>query len=138
MSTRTCTRCGRSLPATVEHFQRRRDTRTGLSAECWDCLRVGWRNRVRARHPRPQTFRNCEWCGERFGPLDHLARRFCKPACAYAYRSAQPHKPRATPTREAKYAQSRIAFLLRTGRVERPERCEECGGEAALEAAHYD
>lgn len=33
---------------------------------------------------RPQTFINCEHCGNRFGPLDHLARKYCSYECKSA------------------------------------------------------
>lgn len=35
---------------------------------------------------KPQTFRNCEVCGERFGPLDRLDIRCCSKECGYKIR----------------------------------------------------
>jgi hypothetical protein len=39
-------------------------------------------NKQQGGNRRPQTFRNCPYCGKRFGPLDHLKRKFCSRTCA--------------------------------------------------------
>lgn len=41
---------------------------------------------------KPQTFKNCTQCGERFGPIDRLSRRFCSYACKVAAQRGQPSK----------------------------------------------
>lgn len=38
---------------------------------------------------KPQTFRNCARCGQRFGPLDRLSRRFCSLSCKSAAQKDQ-------------------------------------------------
>lgn len=39
---------------------------------------------------RKPTFRFCELCGKKFGPLNRLSLRFCSRKCAYAARRGQP------------------------------------------------
>jgi ribosomal protein S27AE len=41
-------------------------------------------------------------------------------------------------TPEAKYAQSKVAYAIKAGRISKPDICEECGRSVFLEAAHYD
>lgn len=86
---------------------------------------------------RPQTFRDCLNCEKRFGPVKHLRIKFCSKKCAYAHRSALPKKPRAEPTAAARRAQSHVAYLIKTGKLTRPMRCE-CGAGGKIEAAHAD
>lgn len=51
---------------------------------------------VYERNPalRPQTFRNCASCGDRFGPLDCLSQKFCSVAC-----KAQSQRGKTSPLR---------------------------------------
>ena len=87
---------------------------------------------------KPQTFKTCEHCGERFGPVERLRRRYCSPACkANAQRVIAP-RVRQPATREARRAQRRVALAIADGRLVRPSACEECGSDGAIEAAHFD
>lgn len=84
---------------------------------------------------RPPTFRSCEQCEETFGPLDHLARRFCSSACKYtAARTGAKIKHKHT--QAANRANSRVARLIAAGRLVRPSNCSECGRPGPIEAAH--
>jgi hypothetical protein len=49
---KTCTTCGRTLPATAEHFHRQKRNRDGLVAECKACCNARtatWKATHRAR-----------------------------------------------------------------------------------------
>lgn len=89
---------------------------------------------------RPQTFRDCAKCGVRFGPLPRLSRKYCSVQCKVEAQRLPPgkRKPRQAKTKAAIYAHSRIAYLLRSGRLEKPETCETCGESRPLEASHSD
>ncbi len=92
------------------------------------------RNRAR----RPQSFTTCVQCGELFGPLPRLSQTLCSNECRIKHSRKEKRKPRQKPTRAARYAQRRIAYLVDIGRIMKPTACEQCGGERRrLEAAHY-
>lgn len=44
----------------------------------------------RGGNRRPQTFRDCMNCSNRFGPLSHLKKKFCSQRCAYDFRKGKP------------------------------------------------
>ena len=117
LAKRICWQCGSTFEGTASH--------KFCSENC-------------RREARPQTFHNCQYCGKRFGPISHLGIKFCSPECGYAYRGTVPKKPRAKRTLEAQRAQSIIARLIATGKLARPTRCEACGIEGQIEAAHAD
>ena len=147
-----CSRCG----AEKQLDQFYRDRRGVYSARCKDCHGLGERTcgvcgkkfegrtgnkfcSADCRHvERPQTFRDCEWCGKRFGPVDRLSVRFCTYACKVeAQRTGQ--TVRFERTKEAGRAHRKIAYRIATGKVVRPEQCEECRVVGKkIEAAHYD
>lgn len=88
---------------------------------------------------RPQTFRDCDHCRQRFGPLDRLSRRFCSTSCWYAKRRAGGRAPRAKPTREARNAQRTLKYHVDVGHITRPSVCEECEAHGVkIEGAHFD
>lgn len=68
---------------------------------------------MRGGNRRPQTFRDCEWCGKRFGPLDRLARRFCSIKCSRAYIATQPSGKKGKHYPHLQRAEERV--------------CKECG-----------
>lgn len=85
-----------------------------------------------------QTFRLCAKCNREFGPLTRKARRYCTPKCAYSDR-----KPRVShkhvPNKNAERAYKKIAWAVHSGRLVRPNQCEQCGAnKKRIEAAHYD
>lgn len=86
----------------------------------------------------PKVYPNCLHCGERFGPRDRKAHVYCSRECAYAHRTELPKKPRRKPTAEARRAQNRVGYLIKVGRLVRPDTCEECGQQRNIEAAHRD
>ena len=86
---------------------------------------------------KPQTFRNCEKCGNRFGPLERLAARFCSHACAYASRGPLKDTKHKSITK-ARSAQSLLAYHVKAGNLIRPNRCEECSKECKAEGAHFN
>ena len=87
---------------------------------------------------RPQTFKFCGYCGEIFGPVSHLSRRYCSNACKCAAQRKAHHKPRAQATREARAAQATVARAIMGAVLHRPNICSECGRIGNIEAAHYD
>lgn len=50
------------------------------------------------RTTRPPTFKTCTQCGEKFGPVEHLSRRYCSARCGAAARKGQP-----SPTKGRRY-----------------------------------
>jgi len=141
-----CRQCGGSLPEAGFY---RRDRGCNLQQPCRECHKANQIARRRA-HPtttirpgqiggnrKPQRFRPCEQCGSVFGPLDRLSQRFCSAACKYAAAHVAVRKHQ-TATRDARRAQRRVRWLLESGRISKPNACEECGRECRLEMAHED
>lgn len=87
---------------------------------------------------RPQTFRFCAHCQKLFGPLSHLSTRYCSMTCKCAGQRKVQHKPRQTPTNNARAAQSAVARAIKAGLLHRPGVCSECDREGRIEAAHRD
>ena len=87
---------------------------------------------------KPQTFRYCAECGELFGPLDRLSRKFCSYKCKVKAQSTGRKTFRKT-IAIAKAAQRLLDYYIRTGKIKRAEKCEECGAtNKKIEGAHYD
>jgi len=85
---------------------------------------------------RPQTFKVCENCGVKFGPVSHLRRRYCSSKCKREAQKTGRH--RRLNTKEAKKAQRRLRYAFETGIISRPAICEECGRQGKVEGAHYN
>ena len=86
---------------------------------------------------RPQTFRDCGSCGKRFGPVDHLAVRFCSYSCKVAAQSTGRRVMRKT-IPKARAAQRMLAYHVQTGKLIRPKQCEQCRAVAKIEGAHFN
>lgn len=84
-----------------------------------------------------QTFKNCEKCGDLFGPVQRLAMRFCSKECKHAA-MATGHKVKWVVTKEALRAQRMVRYRVAKGVIIKPECCEFCGCETRLEGAHHD
>lgn len=88
---------------------------------------------------KPQTFKNCNCCGKRYGPLKRLAQKFCSVSCKQKASATGRRTIRKTITK-ARSAQSLLAYHVKAGNIIRPCNCEECGKTARIEGAHrnYD
>jgi hypothetical protein len=87
---------------------------------------------------RAPTFLICRHCGQVFGPVEHLERKYCSKRCAYANATTGRLTVRKS-TREARSAQSLLRYHVQAGHIIRPSVCEECGANSCkIEAAHYD
>jgi len=87
---------------------------------------------------KPQTFKTCEHCGKEFGPVSHLKKRFCGYSCKVAAQTTGRKITRKT-IAKARTAQSQLRNHVITGRIIRPNTCEQCGKQnCRIEAAHYD
>lgn len=87
---------------------------------------------------RPQTFKTCEQCSNRFGPVGHLRQRFCSVACKVAAQKTGRRTFRKTITK-ARSAQSLLRYHVQAGNITRPAECEECGAaNCKIEGAHFD
>ena len=89
---------------------------------------------------KPQTFKDCQKCGSRFGPLSYLAQKFCSRACKQAASATGRRTVRKTVTK-ARSAQSLLRYHVEAGNIVRPSCCEECGAsDRKIEGAHrnYD
>ena len=140
--------CSRSCLArskTGENARNFKDGRTLLCRTCRQCGRefIGAaRNHYCSKEcfvaSRPPTFYTCPQCGQRFGPVDHLHRKFCSKECANIARSTGRRTFRKT-IRKARSAQSLVQYYVGAGLLQRPLACEECGAtERKIEAAHYN
>ena len=90
----------------------------------------------RSNH-RPQTFKNCGYCGESFGPVDRLSRIFCSHACKVKAQTTG-RKKIFVPSQDARRANRQVAYAIQTGTLTRPSSCEACGSEGKIEGAHFD
>lgn len=103
MITKVCTKCGRELPLTEFHADKRR--KHGVGSECRDCKRQ-YRQANRDRLMVAQVARN------------------------------ERKRAEIAPKRKAWNA---VYYAVRTGKLERPDHCEECGREDGnIQAHHYD
>lgn len=82
---------------------------------------------------KPKRIRSCEKCKNEFA-VDHLYRRYCSRRCAYDSRA---RTKVSVSTREARNAQRRLKYAVDTGKMKRPKKCENCGEEKKIEAAHH-
>jgi hypothetical protein len=112
---RICVACGRAFEG--------RSGRKLCSPEC-------------RRFHRPRTWVRCEVCRTKF-EVGHLARRFCSAQCRVVAQTTGRRRVRRT-LRKARNAQSLVGYHVRAGNVVKPKRCEECGAEGRIEAAHHD
>jgi hypothetical protein len=95
---------------------------------------------VYVRNPalRPQTFKNCQRCGNRFGPVAHLAKKYCSLRCKYAAQRTGKRTVRKT-IAIARAAHSLVRYHIIAGNLVRPTTCEQCGASGCrIEATHYD
>lgn len=87
---------------------------------------------------RSPTFLLCRQCGHLFGPVEHLKRRYCCKACAYAAAATGRKTIRRTITK-ARSAQSLLRYHIQVGHISRPTTCEECGVTGRpIEGAHFN
>src|SRR5678815_445817 len=91
---------------------------------------------IRTERFRPKTFLTCQRCGQKFGPVSRLSKKFCSNDCKYE--SLRTGLNRPIRTGAAQRAQRRVAYAVQTGKLVRPTTCDECGQERKIEAAHYD
>ena len=87
---------------------------------------------------RPRTFRICAQCGQSFGPLNRLDKRYCSIQCKVAAQTTGRRTIRKT-IAKARKAQRLVQYYLATGFLIRPPACEACGATGRMiEAAHHD
>jgi hypothetical protein len=88
---------------------------------------------------KPQRFRRCDECDKIFGPIKRLSSVFCSQSCHYNKRKGQPKKPRSKPTVDARRATGLLAYYVKSGKIIKPDKCEECGaGNRKIDGAHFD
>jgi hypothetical protein len=92
----------------------------------------------RGGNHRLPTFKLCSTCRCLFGPVERLSRKYCSVKCKSLGQKV-PHRRRRLATKEARRAQSMVAYQLSIGRLTRPGFCEWCGiASGRIEAAHPD
>ena len=147
-----CAYCGQEKPWS-EFYVDRRGVR---SARCRRCHGLARRVCVICGNPftgksgakvcsadcrrslRPRTFLRCANCGQTFGPVDRLSRKYCSVRCKVEAQTTGRRTFRRT-VAKARAAQSLVRYHLSTGRLVRPAACEECGAtDVAIEAAHFN
>lgn len=102
MMTKACTKCGRELPLTEFHADKRR--KHGVGSECRDCKRQ-YRQENKDR------------------------------LLVAQYERRRRKRKQLTPKRKVWNA---VYYAVRTGKIERPDRCEVCGELANTQAHHED
>jgi very-short-patch-repair endonuclease len=90
---KNCPECGTTNIVTRKH--------KGICDHC--------KNLRRARF-RPQTFANCDYCGERFGPLTHLGVKFCSYKCSRMFLAGGPSRCRGKQRPHTRRAESRLCL----------------------------
>ena len=86
---------------------------------------------------RAPTYFNCKHCFRLFGPVDHLARKFCSSTCKHAAQATGRKTFRTT--KKARSAQSLLRYHVQAGHILRPSICEECGASGRqIEGAHFN
>ena len=148
---KSCSRCG--LEKQLHDFYC--DARGVFSARCRHCHGISLRKcrvcnaqfegssrailcseECRSKH-RPKTVKCCLHCDTSF-EVPNLSVVFCSRRCGYAWKRAQPKRPRMTKTRAAARAQRTVAYHISVGHLQRPANCEQCFRAGKIEAAHYD
>lgn len=87
---------------------------------------------------KPQTFRLCENCHVRYGPLDRLNKKFCSNKCKHEAQKTGRKTYRKTITK-ARSAQSLLAYHVNVGNIVRPSKCSQCGVVGKkIEGAHFN
>lgn len=80
----------------------------------------------------------CHHCGQLFGPVDHLNRKFCSPRCKNIAATTGRQTVRRT-IGKARNAQSLLRYHVQAGHIVRPDACEECGAtHRRIEGAHFN
>lgn len=117
-----CIECGKTF------IQMRR-----LKAVCSEDCRLKRRLRFR-----PPTFKKCEYCGRKFGPVERLVIKFCSYKCKVNFQTTGRKTYRKTITK-ARSAQSLLTYHVKKGNIAKPAICEECRAtNKKIEAAHYN
>jgi hypothetical protein len=99
------------------------------SATCSDIRRV---------RLRPQTFKNCESCRSKFGPVNRLSQRFCSYVCKVKAQTTGRKTFRRTIT-NARNAQRLLRYHIQSGNIVRPSVCDECSAtDRKIEGAHFN
>ncbi len=62
---KTCNKCKRSFPATIEHYYENKSVKSGLQATCKECFKKRRKNNYRAKVEGKKT---CTKCGGKFPP----------------------------------------------------------------------
>lgn len=96
-------------------------------------LRIG----INGGNRKPQTFRLCAQCNVEFGPLITLKQKFCSYQCKVKAQSTGIKTFRKT-IPKARSAQRQIAYNIQSGKIVRPNKCEQCSKHCKAEAAHYN
>lgn len=87
---------------------------------------------------RAPTYLICKHCGQLFGPVSHLKRKYCSKACAYSAASTGRQTIRKT-IKKARRAQNLLRYHVQAGHIERPDICEECcATDCRIEGAHFN
>ncbi len=148
-----CRRCEETKPLDEFHLDKRRQIYAARCKQCHDlapriCVvcgdgfigKTGQKacTTICKSRLRPKTYRNCDHCDQRFGPLHHLRSRFCSQKCHHASREKGARKASARPTKQARAANKAIEYAIKVGRVHRPLTCDACSRDGRIEAAHYD
>jgi len=147
-----CRLCRRELPLCDFH----RSRPNVLSSRCKKCHGLAIRtcrvcnrrfigkssrkacSRLCSELMRAPTFLLCAECGQLFGPVDRLDRRYCSRTCKNAAASTGRRTFRRTLSK-ARSAQSLLRYHVLAGNIVRPTTCEECGAtNRQIEGAHFN
>lgn len=85
---------------------------------------------------RPITYLTCCHCKKSFA-ADRLNRRFCSKECWYKSKNYTVLH-RHVMSKKANRACRQLRYKINKGEIIRPSKCEQCGKESKIEAAHYN
>lgn len=99
--------------------------------------KLNHRKGAKGGNRKPQTFRECGYCKNMFGPLPTLRQKFCSYGCKVKNQSTGRTCTRKTISK-ARSAQSLLRYHIQAGNITRPKICEQCGIKSKIEGAHYN
>lgn len=130
--TKRCPTCGETKP--VEDFGKNRARRDGVGSHCRPCTNARTAAYA-AKHPEKAKARGATWKMTHPGAAAAKQRRY-RTAHPETVALVSPHDRRIHPERVS--ARKKLHHALKTGRVIRPDGCEECSQPKRVQGHHPD
>ena len=132
--TRTCGRCGETLPASPEFFHKHPAAPDGCASKCKACTRAYGKQRYDA-NPDPAKEYSRAWLAANPERKAENQRKWRE---RNPERSAEINREYAAENPEKVRAQHAVNDAIRRNRLAKPTHCEDCNKEARLHGHHSD